>query len=164
MLGHGWEFQWERVNRRLKDVQAVYTGAPGGTDIALDKALSLFEVVHHLRDWLRNDPNIDVPEAAVEELIKGSLALRLCGDLANGSKHLALERRPWTGDKSTAITRNDVRVLVGTETSAHRFYIASSGKEHDVLEIAEQAVEEWSRFLSERHLIGAAHQQSGHDQ
>lgn len=38
MLGHGWEFQWERVNRRLKEVQAVYAGAPGGTAIALDKA------------------------------------------------------------------------------------------------------------------------------
>jgi hypothetical protein len=73
--------------------------------------------------------------------------LQLCADLANGSKHLVLTK-PRTGDLSTTIARNDVAVFVGTGTSAHRFYVASAGKEYDALQLAEDAVAEWTRFLS----------------
>ncbi|MGB8941121.1 MAG: hypothetical protein WCD21_12940 [Streptomyces sp.] len=153
MLGQGWQWQWARVQRRLEDVRAVYAGAPGGTDVALDMVQSFFEAVHHLRDWIINDPACVVIEDDVEELFKDNLVLRLCGDLANGSKHLKLTRRAWTGDKSTTIARNDAIVYVGEGTSAHRFYIASGGTEYDVRQIAEDAVDEWSTFLSGRGLI-----------
>jgi hypothetical protein len=77
-----------------------------------------------------------------------------CADLANASKHLTLDpnRKPRTGDRFTTIARNDATALAGTGTSAHRFYIESNGTEYDVLKTAEKAVEEWRRFLSERHL------------
>jgi hypothetical protein len=82
-------------------------------------------------------------------LINGCPELKLCADLANGSKHLVLRAdRTRAGDASTTIVRNDVSVFVGTGTSAHHFYVASGGKEYDVLEIAEDSVKEWSRFLS----------------
>lgn len=155
MLGQGWSSQWERVGRRLEDARSVYKGAPGGTDAAIDAVLSFFETVHHLKDWLRNDPASGVTTDEVHSLIDGSLVLKLCADLANGSKHFKLDpqRRTQTGDHSTTIARNDVIVFVGTDTSAHRFYTASGGKERDVLEIAEEAVNEWRGFLSGRHLI-----------
>lgn len=44
-------------------------------------------------------------------------------------------------------------VFVGTGSSAHRFYVASGGTEYDALQIAEDAVNEWRRFLSGRGLI-----------
>ena len=62
--------------------------------------------------------------------------LRLCADLANGSKHLSLTSSR-TGDKSTDIARNDVTVFVGTATAAHSFYVQSGNKEYDVRDIAE---------------------------
>jgi hypothetical protein len=87
MLGQGWQSQWERVQRRLDDVRAVYTGRPGGTDAAIDTVQSFFEAVHHLKDWLRNDPSSGINKAMGDKLINGSLVLQLCADLANGSKH-----------------------------------------------------------------------------
>jgi hypothetical protein len=36
----GWQSQWERVQRRLDDVRAVYTGRPGGTDAAIARAVA----------------------------------------------------------------------------------------------------------------------------
>jgi hypothetical protein len=164
-----------RVQRRLEDVREVYAGRPGSTDDAIDDVQSFFEVVHHLRDWLGNDPSSGVtfPDATV--VIEGSDVLRICGDLANGSKHFKLDpkRRPWTDDPSTTIARNDVAVTpapatgsgsvgmdptipmvpAATATSAHRFYVASGGTEYDVLELAEAAVAEWKKFLSDRGLI-----------
>jgi len=58
-----------------------------------------------------------------------------------------------TGDTSTTIARNDATVFVGTGTSAHRFYVASAGAEHDVLALAEAAVVEWTKFLSGHGLV-----------
>jgi len=152
MLGHGWLTQWARVLRRLEDVRAVYTGRAGGTDAAVDTIQSFFEAVHHLKDWLRNDPASGVTGADGDSLINGSPVLRLCADLANGSKHLRLTSSR-TGDTSTTIARNDVAVIVGTGTSAHRFYVVSAGVEYDALDVAEEAVDEWTNFLSGRGLV-----------
>ena len=152
MLGQGWQSQWERVGRRLQDVREVYAGAPGGTDIAIDRVLSFFEVVHHLRDWVGNDPAVNVTMNQANQLIKDSMVLRICGDLANGSKHLTLTRS-WTHDKSTGIKRNNATVYVGTGTSAHAFYAESNGREYDVLQLAEDAVGEWRDFLSQHGVL-----------
>jgi hypothetical protein len=119
---------------------------------AVDTAQSFFEAVHHLKDWLGNDPSGGVTRAAGDSLINASQVLQLCADLANGSKHLKLTRSR-TGDTSTTIARNDVTVFVGTGTSAHRFYVQSAGTEHDVLQLAEAAVAEWAKFLAGRGLV-----------
>ena len=152
MLGQGWQAQWARVHRRLDDVRAVYTGRPGGTDAAVDTVQSCFESVHHLKDWLGNDPSSGVTKADGGSLINGSQVLQLSADLANGSKHLKLTGSR-TGDPSTTITRNDVTVFAGTGTSAHRFYVESAGTEYDVLQLAEAAVNEWTSFFSSRGLF-----------
>jgi hypothetical protein len=152
MLGQGWQSQWERVQRRLDDVRAVYTGRPGGTDAAIDTVLSFLEAVHHLKDWLQNDPSSGIAKAAGDSLINGSTTLQVCADLANGSKHLKLTSSR-TGDPSTTIARNDATVFVGTGTSAHRFYVESAGVEYDVLHLAEDATAEWHKFLSGQGLI-----------
>jgi hypothetical protein len=144
--------QWARVRRRLDDVRAVYAGREGGTDTAADSVQSFFEAVHQLKDWLGNDPLSKVTTDDRDSLINNSAVLRLCADLANGSKHLKLK---WsrTGDPSTRIARNDVIVFVGAGASAHRFYVASGGKEYDVLELAEAAIAQWTEFLSSQGLL-----------
>ncbi|OUC76534.1 hypothetical protein, partial [Streptomyces swartbergensis] len=152
MIGHGWQSQWKRVGRRLEEVRTVYTGAPGGTDAALDRVLSFFETIHHLKDWLRNDPKCGVTEDDVHEVIDKSPALQLCADIANGSKHFKLTSSQ-TGDFGTTIARNDVSVFPGTGTSAHRFYIESGGKDYDAREIAEQAVRVWEAYLAGRNML-----------
>jgi hypothetical protein len=154
MLGQGWEAQWARVQRRLDRVRDVYAGTPsGGTDAALDEVLSFFEAIHHLKDHLGNDPATKVTLKDGDALIDSSTPLKLSADLANGSKHLVLNRKPRTGDRGTAITRNDATVMLGPGTVAHRFYVESGGIEYDALQIAEDAVAEWAKLLSARALI-----------
>ena len=136
------------------EVRAVYAGRVGGTDAALDTALSFFEAVHHLKDWLGNDASSGLTRGDGDALISRSLMRQLCADLANGSKHLTLTGTR-TGGESTAIARNDVTVYLGTGTAAHRFYVQSGGTEYDVLQISEAAVDEWARFLTSKDIPGA---------
>lgn len=152
MLGQGWQSQWTRVQTRLEQVRAVYRGIAGGTEDAMDMTLCFFEAVHHLKDWLGNDPASGLSKHDGDALIEPSPTLKLCADLANGSKHLLLASTR-TGDLSTTISRNDVNILVGPGTVAHRFYVQSAGSEHDVLQIAERAVGEWSSFLTSKRLL-----------
>ena len=152
VLGHGWQWQWGRVLRRLEEMRSVYAGGEGGTDSALDTVQSFFEVVHHLKDWLRNDTSSGVTNADGNSLIDQNHSLQLSADLANGSKHLVLTTSR-TGDPSTTIGRNDTMVFPGTGTSAHRFYVQSASTEHDALQIAEDTVNVWSKFLSTRGLL-----------
>jgi hypothetical protein len=71
-----------RWDTTLDDVRAVYTGRPGGTDAAVDIVQSFFESVHHLKDWLGNDPSSGVTKADGDRLINGSPVLQ---DLAEAA-------------------------------------------------------------------------------
>ena len=154
MFNDTWADQWARVHRRLDDVRAVYRGAPGGTIWALDSVQSFFEAVHHLKDWVGNDPGSTLSLADGDALINSDPNLQLSADLANGSKHFAL-KSTRTGDLGTDIKRNDATILLGTGAAAHRFYIESGGVEHDVLDVAERAVAAWGSFLSKKGLSPA---------
>jgi hypothetical protein len=90
--------------RRLNDLRTAYTGRPGGTPAAVDATQSFFEAVHHLKDWLGNDPSSGVTKADGDSFVNASPVLQLCADLANGSKHLRLTRSR-TGDTSTTLAR-----------------------------------------------------------
>jgi hypothetical protein len=91
VLGHGWQVQWERVHR-LDDLRGVYTGRPGGTPAAVDAAQAFFEAVHHLKDWLGNDPSSGLTKADGDSLINASPVLQLCADLGHRVGGAALHR------------------------------------------------------------------------
>ena len=153
MLGQGWQSQWRRIQIRLNGLRAVYSGREDGNfDASLDKVISFFEGVHHLKDWLQNDLSSGIDKEACEDLINDHKCLKICADLANGSKHLRLSNAR-TGDLTTAIIRNDVTVSVGTGTIAYRFYVQSDGTEYDALQVAESAFEVWTGFLCSRELL-----------
>lgn len=157
VLDDSWVYQWGRVERLLDGVRNVYAGMAGGTVAAVDIVQGFFESIHHLKDWLKNDPKVAIGNLAIEDFVTNNIELRLCADLANASKHLTLNQS-HTGDIGTGIKRNDVTVKMGTGAAEHHFYIESNGVEHDVLDVAEAAVTQWEGFLTGKGLLkpGAA--------
>jgi hypothetical protein len=99
----GWEDQWARVQRYL---QRLIDAASGHGDLdtmrAVDDAQGFFQSIHHLKDWLRHDPNVTFTQLQGGALIKAHPTLQLCADVCNGSKHLGITG-PWTGDATTAM-------------------------------------------------------------
>jgi hypothetical protein len=77
----GWHDQYERMLRwreRLRD------------DRSLDFLLAFFLNCYALRDWLVKAGAFG--ETELDSIIRGSLAMRLCRDLCNRSKHLILSK------------------------------------------------------------------------
>lgn len=134
----------------------TYAGArSGGTEAALDSVLSFFEAIHYLKDHLGNDRATTVTKAGGDRLINSSPTLKLCGDLANGSKHLAL-RSTRTDDLATTITRKRRHrntLARAPWRTASTWNLAASNM--TALQIAKDAAAEWDRFLTAQgHRLG----------
>jgi hypothetical protein len=60
----------------------------------VDDFNAFFICCFHLKDWLKNDPALsrDIGRAAETFIETRTVALRLCADVANGSKHFVIDR------------------------------------------------------------------------
>ena len=110
-----WRDQWARVELGLARIEDVYEGRsePEGTAGASDDVFTLFVTCHHLEDWIASDAN--VPRSTKRKapaLVRESVELKVCADLANRSKHSGLYHTR-TGDPSTGPSRQDVTVMLG---------------------------------------------------
>ena len=58
-----------------------------------DYAHNFFLFCYHIKDWIKNDPAVDKSvKDAVEDYINQNNCLKICADIANGIKHLSLEK------------------------------------------------------------------------
>ena len=97
-----WEQQWEQVQLGLERVTAIYAGRGETSADAVYDIRAFFLTCHHLGEWIREDET--VPQAArdrVGEVVESSVELKICTDIANGSKHRTLTTSK-TGDLCTA--------------------------------------------------------------
>jgi hypothetical protein len=168
-----WQEQWERVHRMLYRVESAYSGdSPGGIERVKDDVYAFFQSIHHLKDWLRNDPQSGVTKADGDTLIDNSNELRVCADLCNGSKHLKFNRPPRTGDPSTSITKVSTELQSSGQTivlgggggppqiivaspakTARQIEVSSGGAQYDVLDLAREGVRQWKVFLEAKGLL-----------
>jgi len=125
-----------------------------------DDVWSFFQNAWHLKDWVKNDSELSQQyRDAVESDVSAIEALQLCADLANRSKHLRLTRKRLDADiskRSTHIHAGTVNLsLSGKPPTSTPGYgelvftiIAADGREFDVIETAQQAVNAWRSLLA----------------
>lgn len=93
-----WEHQWVRALRWYKrTLDATGRESGNGSLDAADFSEALVQAVWHLRDWLNNDPRIDLPSKELTAFTIADPALQLVADVANGTKHSWLNARRTNG-------------------------------------------------------------------
>jgi hypothetical protein len=94
------DFQWAD-----QDPERVLKVEEFSDESLIDDALAFFESCLHLRDWIAHDETLPrhIGEAAFSH-VKSSRALRLCHDVAIGSKHLNITR-PLAKDENPRLHR-----------------------------------------------------------
>ena len=124
-----------------------------------DDVWNFFQNSWHLKDWVKNDSELSQQHrGAVESDVSSIEVLLICADLANRSKHLRLTRKRLDADiskRSTNIHAGTVHLsLSGEQTSTPGYgelvftIIADDGREFDVIDTAQQVVDEWRGLLA----------------
>jgi hypothetical protein len=148
--------QFERVKRYLSRIKNIYEGFSCGEGYGKktleDDVISFFIHCYHIRDWTIDLNKIGMTATDIDEFINQHVALRICADLANGSKHCELKRRSRTESQPHIVmkTYDSSTWLCGDagQKIIKGKYIILSGEEfYDALELAEECVSLWSNFI-----------------
>ena len=90
----GWREQYDRMKRWHARIE----NATVADAEHLDNVHAFFINCFHFKDWLKADLTVDVAlRKAAEDLVNTNVFLALCANLANGSKHMVLDRSVRTG-------------------------------------------------------------------
>jgi hypothetical protein len=147
---------WRSQYRRMMRCLAKLHGATPPTNVFIaaeieDGFMAFFQAAWHLKDWLKADPQSSRHVSDIETFVNSTPELCLVADLANGTKHLALDRRPRTGDASTGMLTMSFGgdPTVGLCAS---IAVTSNGHTHDALGLALSAVNCWELYLASKGL------------
>ena len=114
-----------------------------------DDIWAFFQNCWHLKDWVKNDP--EVPSSVrttIESTIKGSPELLMCADLANASKHLFLST-PRIGAKHS---HKNYLVVMGGQSRVEYFIDTGDGSKIDAVDLARKCVTSWESILENQNL------------
>lgn len=140
--------QYLRMKRyftRMKD--------KGAADEATDDMYSFFMHAWHLCDWVCHDPTLRIhPGLNDEQRLKQiqmkdvSDLIRLCGNVADRTKHLQLRD---TNRMLPAVTRKNISITPGSGLPAQADYLFEfpDGSKKDALDFAHEVVKDWERLL-----------------
>lgn len=149
--------QLDRTKRYLDRIKLVYSGvySSSGHDKKLydDDVLSFFIHCHHIRDWIIHLNTIGITAAQVDAFIDSHEPLKICADLANGSKHCRLTRGTRT-KRQPHISGKEYRTTMQytednySEHMTAKYKISTHMEYHDALELAESCVNLWETYIA----------------
>jgi|SRR5262245_2086512 len=152
----GWRDQYNRMKRwsaRLTD------NSFEPRDV--DDFYAFFSCCFHLKDWLKADPAVDPALGAeAERYVQNHVvALRLCADLANGSKHFIIDkyvRHSADARVERLIADSDLPVDDLPPDANDMIIVFANGVAWPAFWVAKRCVEAWERFLQKKGLLNTA--------
>jgi hypothetical protein len=136
--GHiGYRSQLDRARRFLDRLDT-----PGINDVDFQDIMwAFFQNCWHVKDWLHNDPKVDqTVKAAAIARAHDSVALKVCQEMCNGTKHLG-QRLGASHDHI------DTNVTPGGETLIDCIVDNGAGKMVSGRALAHQCIAEWVGIL-----------------
>jgi hypothetical protein len=157
-----WVNQYCRVQRSLHRIQNLNKIQDSNEEEYEDLLWCYFQNCWHLKDWLKNDPSIsqtqvDEIKRLVDRGESNSVALMVCSDIANATKHFTLTHRPPRVNAEANNKVFNMHVYNGKqpekpEPDTWDVLISYDGDQHterrEALEIARQALEDWNRIIT----------------
>ena len=146
-----WREQYDRVRRwhiRLRKSQP-------DDRRRVDDFYAFFVCCFHLKDWLKGDKTLDSGVGDRAETLISKPSMRICADIANGSKHLVLNRRVrFAADTHLeavpASFQDDAFQADAFQVGA--VVIVAVGQTWGALRVADQCVQYWDKFLAQEGL------------
>jgi hypothetical protein len=152
--------QVERIDRLMTIMRSPdQTALLGGALTFEDAVIFTCQNMWHLKDWILNDPAFHPKDTALlTKDIHSQQCLLICADLANGSRHLTLDR-PKVG----AIFSKSVGIHIERSKGIYRdFYYVECSNPNDpyhgveIRELLAEAREAWERIIDSHYLSAVA--------
>lgn len=154
-----WPEQMDRVERCLERVHAANKQRLDVTEQE-DALWTFFQQCWHLKDWIRNDPEVagSLDPDELERAVEGSHALSLVGRLARRVKGLELERSRRESELVSAQSAISIREVLGRgeaepEDDWDWKVVVPDGPDRWAMDVARDAVADWSWIVSELDLV-----------
>ena len=143
-----------KAQRDLTKLEAAVTAQDRAQigDALYDFAVSITS----LKDWTKEHPSASFTHQEVEDLVKKSVALSSCRDIANASKHRRITKyQPTTQDVATSASPQvdlaNWLPVVKSSDPAPPFklkVVRADGSRLEVVALAREALREWTSFLT----------------
>jgi hypothetical protein len=120
-------------------------GARKGLNFSYDQDIiyAFFMNCYHLKDWIINDPTVNLPSTKVEKFINSNPCMCICADICNGLKHLTLNRSR-SKENPRFTSRKYVLTIGETEQTIQiKYFIGTK----DAFELASECVQKWKQFI-----------------
>lgn len=149
---HGWQTQFQRTIRWLRILKDKKTDYSNWKDVNshLDIAITCFQNIFHLKDWLLNDTTLSNIE--LNGFIKEHKELGLCRDICNGTKHFEIKHQASV-DANFMIIRGQDPAYVKNKGPEYFILIFSKAGIHQPLELATKCIRLWSVFIIKKNII-----------
>ena len=148
--------QLERTKRYLKRIENIYSGVFSSSsrdeEAFDDDVISFFIHCYHVRDWIIHLNKLGITARHVDSYLDSHRALRICADLANGSKHCRLTRSLRTDHQPHIVSkeRHTSFWLTGDgggEVMKCKYTVLSNTEFFDALELATECVQLWDAYV-----------------
>lgn len=118
------------------------------SDYYMDIVHAFFQNCHHLKDWINNDPGVEIAKETVEEWISSKVELKICADICNSTKHLKLNNvRSGT---TPTIGKAHYTFHTHEGTTSLTFTVDTASGPEDAFELATRCMEAWRQFIKDR--------------
>jgi hypothetical protein len=142
-VGDSWVMQYARMQRSFAHMNGEFSSM----EEYEDAVYHFFQDAWHLKEWLKNDPNISASvKSRIEADLDSQPSLCAAADIANGSKHVEL-RNSRVGAK---ISEPRVNLYIGEICRVkheRRIEIGSSGSSITADNLAKNVIKEWNVLL-----------------
>lgn len=119
-----------------------------------DQMHAFFVECYSLKDWIKNDISEEDLDENVENFINKNVCLKLCADIANGKKHLELNKPPRYGVDTNLRYEVHLNEVENNPRVRTKMYIDSdSGIRLDSFDVATQCLLKWTEFLKRNSLL-----------
>lgn len=150
--------QLERIKRWYRRFLEINDGREHTQDSNYyeDEVYAFFQNCYHLKDWIKNDPDVDQKiKGRIECYVQLNDALSLCADVCNASKHLYLttRRSPQIGN-NLRVQRNFALTAGGDQPQIIIKYniVLEDGKQKDAFELASECISAWEQFIKDNQI------------
>ena len=147
-----WSGQYDRMMRWYERFKEIDQGKKDYTPDFFhdhDIVYAFFQNCYHLKDWIINDPSVTLPRNNVEDYIDKNDCLKICSDIANGTKHLKLDKSRSGINPTIDPLRITTAFLPTGKIQDYKikYSIGTTSGYFDAFEIATQCVHKWKEFI-----------------